>query len=293
MVEIQYIRWGAKNEGCNYLETTPQQRNELFNKINDCPDIFKDIEVNIVKTGLLQDEMREDERIREDVIDKIPILCGGKALLPSELKPEYRNEKICYCSYDKDFDEAIITVFHESYHFNDPFNFKKCVELKKEIGDRMNLEGYLLYNIKAHLSEFYADFMTANYLSNQAKFKEVFKKKADLHFYFLNQKAEIYEHINKELRNKNQSLELIDKIFWNKFSERFFRVMAIRRGFRKIDEFQIIQDEWHKYISIIQQDDYIAPDLYESLAEILLYEPIESLENRIQRKFEEYFTIMI
>lgn len=86
MVKIHYIRWGEKNENCNYLETTPQQRNELFKMINNCTEIFNNIEVNVVKTGLIKDEMCRDKRIRHEVLDKISILGGEKALLLSELK---------------------------------------------------------------------------------------------------------------------------------------------------------------------------------------------------------------
>ena len=290
LVEINYIRQGERNENCNYLETTPQQRNELFKMINDCTEIFKDIEVNIVKTGLIKDEMNEDKRIREEVIDKIPILGGGKALLPSELKPEYENEKICYCSHNRGFNDTIITVFHESYHFNDPFDFKKCVELKEEIGDRMDLEGYLKYNIKANLSEYYADYKVANYLSNKSKFKDIFLKKIDKHFYFLNQKVEMCEHINKKLRIMKTTKKLIDYILHYKFSERFFRFMGIWRCFKNIGEFQIIQDDWDKYISKITKDNYIAPSLFDYLVRFLLDEPIKSLENKIWSKFKEYFT---
>ena len=103
-------------------------------------------------------------------------------------------------------------------------------------------------------------------------------------------KTENYEFINKKVRNEPQCIILVDKIFWHKFSEHFFRIMAIRRGFRNIDEFKYIQDEWNKCITNIQQDDYVAPGLYETLAEIFLDEPIESLENKIWRKFKEFFT---
>ena len=182
LVEIHYIRGGVKNENCNYLETTPEQRNELFKMINDCPEIFNDIEVNIVKLGLIKEEMCEDKRIKEVTLERIHELDRGKALLPSELKSEFRDKKICYCTYNRDFNETIITAFHESYHFDDPFNFEKCIERKKEIGNRVALKGYLRYSIKANLSEFYANYKVACKLSNQLKFKEVFMTLYSLYF---------------------------------------------------------------------------------------------------------------
>ena len=54
MISIHYIRWGKKDKDCKFLETTPQQRNELYKMVNDCKEFDNDIEVNIVKSGLIK-----------------------------------------------------------------------------------------------------------------------------------------------------------------------------------------------------------------------------------------------
>ncbi len=289
LVKIQYHRCGPNIKKYDYLETTLEQRNELENLINNCQDIFNDIEFNMIKSGCIRDEIGKDTRIREDI--KESIYADGIALAPCQLKPEYRDRKICYCCHDKDFNETIINAFHEAYHFNDPFNFMDFIEHYEEIGDKLDVSGCLKLNIKKNLSEYYTDYKTARYLSNQSKFIEKILKKLNEHFYFLNQKAEIYEHVNRELGKMNINERFFDYIFHYKFKEGFFRVMAIRRGFRNIDEFQIIQDKWDKYISIVKQDDYVKPGLYETLAERLLNEPIESMEEKIWKEFHEFFTI--
>lgn len=261
--------------------------------INGCTEILNDIEVNIVDKGNIKDEMCRDKRIRREKLDNISNNIPGKALVPSELKSDYKDKKICYCCWgDRDFNETIITVFHESFHFHDPFDLKKCIERKEEIGDKMKLKGYLKYYIKANLSEFYANYKTASKLSNQSKFKDVFIKKVkDDYFPSLSRDRFDYEQINKIFKNKNQSAKLIEKILLYKFSEYFFRVIGIWRGFKKIDEFQFIQNEWNKNILKTQNDDYLAPGLYEHLVKILLDEPIELVENKIWNEFKEYFTI--
>ena len=110
LVIIHYIRWGEKNEKCNFLDIPPEQRNELSKMVSNCKEFDKDIEINIVKLGLLDREMREDGRIRKEIIQNIPPLCRGKALLPNELKKKYRSKKICYCCHNRDFNETITTI---------------------------------------------------------------------------------------------------------------------------------------------------------------------------------------
>lgn len=75
--------------------------------VNECKGYDKDIEVNIVKLGLIKDEMCRDRRIKKSLMHKIPLLSGGKALLPNELKNKYRNKKICYCCHERNFNKTI------------------------------------------------------------------------------------------------------------------------------------------------------------------------------------------
>ncbi len=94
MVEIHYILYGMKDEDCNYMGIPENQRKELELLINGCNDIFNDIEVNICSLYKIKDEMSEDKRIREGIVYNIPFGCSGKALLPTDLKPEHKDEKI-------------------------------------------------------------------------------------------------------------------------------------------------------------------------------------------------------
>ncbi len=273
---------------CNFLETTPEQRIELYDIVNDCKDFDKDIEVNIFKVGLIKKEMSEDKRIREDTIDKIDDLLKGKALLPNELKKKYRNKKICYCGYERDFNETITTVFHELYHFSDLFDFIKFHQEKDKKGDNISLKGNLKYNLKAELSEFFAEYKVVKKLSNQSRFRDVLMKKVNLLFYFLEEEIKYSEIKNKQFENLSPNVELMDKIFGHKFNK-LFRIMGIWRGFKRIDEFFALQESWNNSNPMAQNDDYLIPDLFGYLKEQLLNEKIESLENKLLRKFEDYF----
>jgi len=288
LINIHYIRYGEKNEKCNFLDIPPEQRNELSKMASNCKEFDKDIEINIVKLGLLDREMREDGRIRKEIIQNIPPLCRGKALLPNELKKKYRSKKICYCCHNRDFNETITTIFHEIYHFCDPFDFKKCHSEKEKLRDNFGLKENLKYNIKAELSEFFAEYKIAKNLSNQSKFKDALMKKANLNFQFLRNELEFSKQTNQRFEKFSPNVELMDKIFGHKFNY-LFRIIGIWRGFKKIDEYFILQKSWDDLNPFAQNDDYLTPDLFEYLKEQLLKGQIETLENSILRKFEEYF----
>lgn len=256
--------------------------------INDCKVFDRNIEVNIVRLGSIKDEMSEDKRIREDFIDKIQSLGKGKALLPNELKSKYRNKKICYCCHEHDFNETITIVFHELYHFSDVFDFIKYHKEKENLGNNITLKENLRYNIKAELSEFFAEYKVAKKFSNQSRFRDVLMKKVNLLFYFLKNEVEYSKETNKRFEKFSPSVELMDKIFGHKFNH-LFRIMGIWRGFKKIDEFLILQESWDDLIPFAQNDNYLSPDIFEYLKYQLLKEKIESLENALLRKFDDYF----
>ncbi len=262
----------------------------LEDMINISDDFDKDIEVNIVRLGLFKEEMCRDRRIRKTIFHKIFILDRGKALLPNELKKKYRNQKICYCSHEHDFNRTITTVFHELYHFNDPFDFALCSQKKEEKRNNLNLTGNLKYNIKSYLSEFVAEYKVAKKFSTQSQFKKICIDKAKN--FIDNDRKNFF---NKHIRGKDDKLcNLIpnklsmNKIFRKKF-EYLFRFLGIWRGFKKTNEFFSLQENWKNFIYKIRNDEFLPQYLLKFLKEILLNKKTKKLENKIFRKFKLYF----
>ena len=123
MVIINYILNGEKNEDCNFLDIPEEDRVKLVKLINKVKEFGKDIEVNIVKLGRLKYEVNNDSRIHAKLSNDIQSMYGlGKRFLSEELNAPFKNEKICYCCHNRNFDNTILTVFHELNHFRNPFD---------------------------------------------------------------------------------------------------------------------------------------------------------------------------
>ena len=147
MVIINYILKGEKGENCNFLEIPENNRIKLLKLINKVKEFEKNIEVNIVKLGQLKYEVDNDHRIHAKLSNDIKSMYGlGKRFLQEELNTPFKNEKICYCCHDRNFDNTILTIFHELNHFRNPFDLGLYYTQFEIDPNKLSLEKYLKCN---------------------------------------------------------------------------------------------------------------------------------------------------
>ncbi len=266
--------------------TAEVQITQLKELLNNCDEIDQNIEVNIVTLANLNEEINDDTRIKKTKIGQIK---NGKAFLPNELIEDFRQEKICYCGKQGNFNNTIKCAFHECYHFDDPFDYNRCIGLEDEETGLYPFENALNCNIKAYLSEFYADFKAARYLLSHNLCRNELIDQLKIHFAMITINANNFEIWNQQLQQIQSEVKLIDKIFLKKISERFFRILGIWRAWvGTIPSF--VNDEWAHYMEKKQRDEYIAPQFYEELKQLLLEGEIDLMEVRLSKLFVEYIT---
>jgi len=122
MVKILYRKDGKSTSNSRFLDITKEDEEKLFEILNK-QNFDEEIEVNIVIKGTIIEEMKKDQRIRDDLEYGImKEWAEGKRITKNELKPPFKNLKICYSTYGTDFNKTIVNIFHEINHFENPFD---------------------------------------------------------------------------------------------------------------------------------------------------------------------------
>ncbi len=257
--------------------------------IRDCKKFDESIEINIFRGPILE-VMKNDNRIRQDIVRDMVGNASGHALLPEELHNGHKDKKICYCKHSqKSFNDTIITVFHEIYHFYTPFS-NIGENIMRKVQNNINLDQNLRYNVVVLLSEFFVRYKFVNKLSSQSQFKKFIMDKVENCLRFLKDEEKYSNERNKRFKNLNP-IKLMDKIIVHKFSN-LFNLMGFWRGFNKTNIKFSFQDGWKKYILRAQDDDILELDFLDYLKKKLLKEQIKILEDNIFRRFEQYFRII-
>lgn len=155
------------------MNISGEKRKYLENLINSRKEFEEKIEVNIFQPPF-SEQRQYDHRIRRDAQFNV-ITGGGKALSPEELINGYKTAKICYCWNKSDFNDTIVTIFHELNHFNDPFDIGELNRIKMKKLE-LNLLKNLEYNVYNLYNEYFAEYKTTVLLADFDQFIHAFRK---------------------------------------------------------------------------------------------------------------------
>lgn len=241
MVIINYILNREKDENCNFLDIPEKERIELVKLINKVKEFDKDIEVNIVKSDQLKFEVDNDPRIRAKFTNETTAMfCSGKRFLPEELNPPFKSEKICYCCHYGNFDNTILTVFHELNHFRDPYNLRLYYTQFEIDQDKLSLETCLKCSIEAALNEFYADYRVVKQLVLNKNLKERLLNQANG---YLKRSFTIILKDPFSLSDLNKITQMFNDGF-----NRIFHFLGCWQGFYDIGDTSELDELWDQFI---------------------------------------------
>lgn len=257
MVIINYKLSGKKNEKCNFLDIPEMERKKLVKMINKVKEFDKDIEVNIVKLDQLKYEVDNDHRIRAKFSNEsIAFLCSGKRFLPEELNFPLKNEKICYCCHNRNFDDTTLTVFHELNHFRDPFDLGIYYQQFEIDQTNIPLETCLKFNIEAALNEFYADYRVVKQLALNKNLKERLLDQAKGYLRRSFTMVTIHPHYLSDFNKITQ--------MFNDGFKRIFHFLGFWKGFYEIGETSKLEEMWDQFILNFHYD-LINPNIFNSI----------------------------
>ena len=254
----------------------------------------KDIEVRIFK-GSIQKEMKYDQRIRPEIIKEVGN--PGKALLPEELKDNYKHKKICYCNYNNTFNRRVILVFHELNHFNNPFDIgeNNRIRWKKFRNLDMHLQNSVLkeslkYHIINDLNEYYANYKAVKQLLNYKKFKSTSLKKGeykDLKENLLIYVQEFFQNIQIKRVDHEQNLEFMRKRLDGEYRN-LFLFMGGWYGFGRNRE---IYNKWKDYLLEINEECFLSREFLKSFRKNLRKKKFQKLKDNTYNLFKKHFEI--
>jgi hypothetical protein len=254
MVKVLYRKDGKSKLNCRFLDIPQEDEEKLFEILNK-QNFDEEIEVNIVKKGTIIKEFKKDQRIRDDL--KYGILkewAEGKRITKKELKPPFKNLKICYSSFGTNFDKTIVNIFHELNHFENVF------DLSEEEPEDSCESSLLEYNIKIGINEYTANKKVVIQLIDIKELKEIIISEGNNYF------RSIFTYILKPI-NQLSKKEKISKFFdWGFI--KFFRYLGYWKGFQETGDISEIEEGWKDFISKYYYD-FIEPEIFISLKSII------------------------
>ncbi len=266
---INYILNGEKGENCNYLDISEKNRISLVNLIDTFKEFDKNIELNIVKLGQLKYEVDTDPRIHAKLSNDIfSINCPGKRFLPEELNTPFKNEKICYCCHNRNFDSTILTVFHELNHFRNPFDLGLYFTQFKINPTKISLETYLKCNIEIALNEFNAEYKVVKQLSSYENFKE---RLIDQAKGYLKRSFAYTLYPPNSLPDRNKIIQMFNTGFI-----RIFRFLGCWQGFYEIGNTSKLDEIWDDFV-LNFYNNLINPKIFNSIKSILFQNQTDTI----------------
>ncbi len=278
MVKVYYRSDSLIDEKCNYLNIPEKDRKMLVVMLDNlyCDE---DIEVNIIKSCTILKEFKKDPRIRKDLnYGSLKEHARRKKISHEELKTPFKDCKICYCTHASNFNDTIVTVFHELNHFNNPFSLS---ELKREIEncpDKVSMNTILECEVKIALNEYAANKKVVEQLLNYSELKKTLISECNEYFNQIRHKI-LYAIASSSERNR------ISKFFEWGFID-FFRYLGYCKGFHENNEIIEFDEGWNDFISSYLFD-FIDPKIFKSLKSTISI--LDCNFEEIFRKFKGYF----
>lgn len=274
MVKIFYRKEGKSKANCRFLDITIEDAEKLFEILNN-ENFDDEIEVNIVKRGTIIEEFKEDQRIRNDL--EYGILkewAEGKRITRNELKPPFKNLKICYSTYGTDFNRTIVNIFHELNHFENPF------DLNAEEPEELCESSLLELNIKIGLNEYTANKKVVMQLIDFEELKQILILDGKNYF------RTIFTCILKPIDQLSKKEKISTFFEWG--FKNFFRYLGYWKGFQETGDISEIEVGWKDFISNFHYD-FIEPEIFISLKSII--SNLDCDFNEIFGVFKDFFEI--
>ncbi|KKM68861.1 hypothetical protein LCGC14_1456640 [marine sediment metagenome] len=284
----------------------------FINLINNLFEgLGKDIEVNIIPAGTLGNEMLNDPRFNKVRVNlelkRLNQEVGGKSIKEGSdyLLDEYKSENLCFiCNVG--LTGTLHTIFHELYHFKDPFTEKINYTKQLDEGIYIDTKKFVQNSVQNMLNEFHSEFRSIKVIFSLKKEKAL--KRLDLislieiYINLVNEldntfKLKLNSIKNFDINSFNCQIEMLDFAF-NKFFKYFFGYLGMWRGIYesgyRIQYILKIWDELIQKIKINNDDklgeflDYLKNEIIKNF-DIDLFENNDIIIDSLMKSFIEYF----